>query len=77
MRRGDADEVFKLAWDICRLGIRRPPSAIRKFFAGAPFMIRHHSYRETHRASFTAIVDKLMAAYDYPAAELGGKRAAE
>jgi 4-hydroxyphenylacetate 3-monooxygenase len=48
-----------------------------KFYAGAPFIIRNHSYRETDWASFTTIVDKLMAGYDYPAAGSPEKRAAE
>ena len=34
--------------------------------AGAPFIIRNHPYRENDWASFTGIVEKLMAGYDYP-----------
>jgi 4-hydroxyphenylacetate 3-monooxygenase len=36
-----------------------------KFYAGASFIIRNHSYRETDWNEFNALVEKLMASYDY------------
>jgi hypothetical protein len=48
-----------------------------KFYAGAPFIVRNHSYRETDWAAFGKIVDDLMAGYDYPAAASPGEAAAE
>jgi 4-hydroxyphenylacetate 3-monooxygenase len=38
-----------------------------KFYAGASFIVRNHSYRETDWGSFNAIVDNLVAGYEYPA----------
>ena len=70
-------KLFKLAWEMVGSEFAGRHQQYEKFYAGAPFIIRNHSYRETDWASFTAIVDKLMAGYDYPAAQSGGKRAAE
>jgi 4-hydroxyphenylacetate 3-monooxygenase len=36
-----------------------------KFYAGASFIIRNHSYRETDWSEFNKLVDNLMATYDY------------
>jgi 4-hydroxyphenylacetate 3-monooxygenase len=36
-----------------------------KFYAGASFIIRNHSYRETDWSEFNKLVDDLMASYDY------------
>jgi 4-hydroxyphenylacetate 3-monooxygenase len=44
-----------------------------KFYAGASFIIRNHSYRETDWNAFNALIDKVMAGYDAPGA---GKQAA-
>src|SRR4029079_1041114 len=46
-----------------------------KFYAGASFIIRNHSYRETDWAEFNTLVDKVMSGYDVPGA--GKKVAAE
>jgi 4-hydroxyphenylacetate 3-monooxygenase len=70
-------KLFKLAWEMVGSEFAGRHQQYEKFYAGAPFIIRNHSYRETDWASFTAIVDKLMAGYDYPKAETSGKRAAE
>jgi 4-hydroxyphenylacetate 3-monooxygenase len=37
-----------------------------KFYAGASFIIRNHSYRETDWDEFNKLVEDLMASYDYP-----------
>ena len=36
-----------------------------KFYAGAAFIIRNHSYREPDWAEFNKLVEDLMASYDY------------
>ena len=38
-----------------------------KFYAGASFIVRNHSFRETDWAAFNKIVENLMAGYDYDA----------
>jgi 4-hydroxyphenylacetate 3-monooxygenase len=40
-----------------------------KFYAGASFIIRNHSYRETDWSAFNTLVDDLMASYDAPKAK--------
>jgi 4-hydroxyphenylacetate 3-monooxygenase len=47
-----------------------------KFYAGASFIIRNHSYRETDWSEFNKLVEDLMASYDAPAGK-AGKVAAE
>jgi 4-hydroxyphenylacetate 3-monooxygenase len=37
-----------------------------KFYAGASFIIRNHSYRETDWGAFHRIVDDLTGSYDVP-----------
>jgi 4-hydroxyphenylacetate 3-monooxygenase len=37
-----------------------------KFYAGASFIIRNHSFREADWAEFGKAVDDLMAGYDVP-----------
>ena len=41
-------------------------STIAQRVAGAAFIIRNHSYRETDWTEFNGLVDKLMASYDLP-----------
>ena len=36
-----------------------------KFYAGASFIIRNHSFRETDWAAFNKIVEDLMASYGH------------
>jgi 4-hydroxyphenylacetate 3-monooxygenase len=47
-----------------------------KFYAGASFIIRNHSYRETDWGEFNRLVEDLMASYDYRAPEDTGQRQA-
>jgi 4-hydroxyphenylacetate 3-monooxygenase len=47
-----------------------------KFYAGASFIIRNHSYRETDWGEFNKLVEDLMASYDYRMAEDAGQQAA-
>jgi len=37
-----------------------------KFYAGASFIIKNHSYRETPWDYFDGVVDDLMESYDLP-----------
>jgi 4-hydroxyphenylacetate 3-monooxygenase len=48
-----------------------------KFYAGASFIIRNHSYRETDWGAFNKLVDDLMASYGVPGSVADtGKRVA-
>jgi 4-hydroxyphenylacetate 3-monooxygenase len=70
-------KLFKLAWDMVGSEFAGRHQQYEKFYAGAPFIVRNHSFRETDWAAFAKIVDDLMAGYDYPAAASPGKAAAE
>src|SRR4051812_44674360 len=58
-------KLFKLAWDMVGSEFAGRHQQYEKFYAGAPFIVRNHSYRETDWAAFQAIVDDLMGSYDY------------
>ncbi len=66
-------KLFKLAWDMTGSEFAGRHLQYEKFYAGASFIIRNHSYRETDWNEFNMLVDKCMARYDVPNA---GKRAA-
>ena len=64
-------KLFKLAWDMVGSEFAGRHQQYEKFYAGAAFIVRNHSFRETDWGAFTKIVDDLMAGYDYPAATQG------
>jgi 4-hydroxyphenylacetate 3-monooxygenase len=71
-------KLFKLAWDMVGSEFAGRHLQYEKFYAGASFIIRNHSYRETDWGEFNRLVENLMASYDRPAAKVqGGKLAAE
>jgi len=59
-------KLFRLAWDLVGSEFAGRHQQYEKFYAGASFIVRGHSYRETPWAEFDAIVDELMAGYDVP-----------
>jgi 4-hydroxyphenylacetate 3-monooxygenase len=70
-------KLFKLAWDMVGSEFAGRHLQYEKFYAGAPFIIRNHAYRETDWAAFNKLVEDLMARYDVPAGTTAsGKRAA-
>ena len=58
-------KLFKLAWDMVGSEFAGRHQQYEKFYAGAPFIIRNHSYRETDWAAFNKIVADLMAGYGH------------
>jgi len=58
-------KLFKLAWDMVGSEFAGRHLQYEKFYAGASFIIRNHSYRETDWAEFNTLVEDLMASYDY------------
>ena len=71
-------KLFKLAWDMVGSEFAGRHLQYEKFYAGASFIIRNHSFRETDWAAFNALIDGVMAGYDVPTSAVGtGKRAAE
>ena len=61
-------KLFKLAWDMVGSEFAGRHLQYEKFYAGASFIIRNHSYRETDWSEFNTVVDGVMATYDVPAA---------
>ena len=59
-------KLFKLAWDMTGSEFAGRHLQYEKFYAGASFIIRNHSYRETDWAEFNGLVDKVMSGYDVP-----------
>jgi len=60
-------KLFKLAWDMVGSEFAGRHLQYEKFYAGAPFIIRNHAYRETDWGAFNKLVEDLMASYDIPA----------
>ena len=58
-------KLFKLAWDMIGSEFAGRHQQYEKFYAGASFIIRNHSFRETDWVAFNKIVEDLMASYDY------------
>jgi len=59
-------KLFKLAWDMTGSEFAGRHLQYEKFYAGASFIIRNHSFRETDWGEFNKVVDDLMAGYDVP-----------
>ena len=64
-------KLFKLAWDMVGSEFAGRHLQYEKFYAGASFIIRNHSYRETDWSEFNQLVENLMASYDYRTEEAG------
>lgn len=60
-------KLFKLAWELVGSEFAGRHMQYEKFYAGAPFIVRNHAYRETPWAQFDGVVDQLMSTYDIPA----------
>jgi 4-hydroxyphenylacetate 3-monooxygenase len=60
-------KLYKLAWDLVGSEFAGRHLQYEKFYAGASFIIRNHSFREAPWAGYHKVVDDLMATYDIPA----------
>jgi 4-hydroxyphenylacetate 3-monooxygenase len=58
-------KLFKLAWDMVGSEFAGRHQQYEKFYAGAAFIIRNHSYREADWGEFNRLVDDFMATYDF------------
>jgi 4-hydroxyphenylacetate 3-monooxygenase len=61
-------KLFKLVWDLVGSEFAGRHLQYEKFYAGASFIVRNHSYREAPWDQFHKIADDLMASYDAPPA---------
>ena len=72
----DRVKLFRLAWDLVGSEFAGRHQQYEKFYAGASFIVRNHSFRETPWEHYHGIVDRLMSSYDVPtAAELDARKA--
>jgi 4-hydroxyphenylacetate 3-monooxygenase len=69
-------KLFKLAWDMVGSEFAGRHQQYEKFYAGASFIVRNHSFRETDWSAYNKIVEDLIASYDHPAADRAGTTAA-
>ena len=60
-------KLYKLAWDLIGSEFAGRHLQYEKFYAGASFIVRNHSFREAPWEHFHKVVDDLMASYDVPA----------
>jgi 4-hydroxyphenylacetate 3-monooxygenase len=58
-------KLFKLAWDMVGSEFAGRHQQYEKFYAGAAFIIRNHSYREADWGEFNKLIEDFMATYDY------------
>jgi 4-hydroxyphenylacetate 3-monooxygenase len=56
-------KLFKLAWDLVGSEFAGRHQQYEKFYAGASFILRGQSFRETDWPSFKGIVERLMDSY--------------
>jgi 4-hydroxyphenylacetate 3-monooxygenase len=61
-------KLFKLVWDLVGSEFAGRHQQYEKFYAGASFIVRNHSFREAPWDEFHKIADDLMASYDVPPA---------
>src|SRR3982074_1742913 len=66
-------KLFKLAWDMVGSEFAGRHLQYEKFYAGASFIIRNHSHRESDWNEFNQLVENLMASYDYRTTEEAGQ----
>jgi 4-hydroxyphenylacetate 3-monooxygenase len=69
-------KLYKLAWDLIGSEFAGRHLQYEKFYAGASFIVRNHSFREAPWTDFHKVVDDLMAGYDVPEAAAMKKKVA-
>src|SRR6266851_1358229 len=62
----DRLKLFRLAWDLLGSEFAARHGQYEKFYAGPPFVVRDHSYRECPWPYFNGIVDGLLGSYGLP-----------
>jgi 4-hydroxyphenylacetate 3-monooxygenase len=64
----DRVKVFKLAWDMLGSEFASRHWQYERFYAGPPYVVRDHSFREAPWAEFRARVQTLLNSYGVPEA---------
>lgn len=73
----DRMKLFRLAWDMVGSEFAGRHQQYEKFYAGASFIVRGHSFREAPWKAFDAVVDGILNSYDVPAPEGDGRKSAD
>jgi 4-hydroxyphenylacetate 3-monooxygenase len=60
-------KLFRLAWDLVGSEFAGRHQQYEKFYAGASFIVRGHSFREAAWETFDTVVDSILDSYDIPA----------
>ncbi|MFN2643752.1 MAG: 4-hydroxyphenylacetate 3-hydroxylase family protein [Burkholderiales bacterium] len=68
-------KLYKLAWDLIGSEFAGRHLQYEKFYAGASFIVRNHSFREAPWKRFDGLVEELMASYDIPAKDAPKRKA--
>jgi len=63
----DRMKLFRLAWDLVGSEFAGRHQQYEKFYAGASFIVRNHSFRETPWEELDNVAEGAMAHYDVPA----------
>jgi 4-hydroxyphenylacetate 3-monooxygenase len=58
--------LFRLAWDLVGSEFAGRHVQYEKFYAGASFVVRNHSWREAPWAEFHRVVDQLLERVEVP-----------
>ncbi len=66
----DRLKLYKLVWDLVGSEFAGRHQQYEKFYAGASFIVRNHSYCEAPWDEFHRIADGLLASYDVPPVDL-------
>ena len=64
----DRMKLFRLVWELVGSEFAGRHLQYEKFYAGASFIVRNHSYREAPWDEFHKYADDLLASYDIPEA---------
>jgi 4-hydroxyphenylacetate 3-monooxygenase len=59
-------KLFRLVWELVGSEFAGRHQQYEKFYAGASFIVRNHSYREAPWDEFHKYADDLLASYDIP-----------
>ena len=73
MGAADRMKLFRLAWDVVGSEFAGRQQQYEKFYAGASFIVRNHSFREAPWEMFEGVVDHVMGQYDIPEKSAAGE----
>jgi 4-hydroxyphenylacetate 3-monooxygenase len=70
-------KLFKLAWDLVGSEFAGRHQQYERFYAGASFIVRNHTFRETDWKELNGLVETLMGTYSFPVSKVTPATSAE